>query len=74
VIHSFVESKTDMIKNLFAIKCFFQLSEKQPVVLSNQPVVLLLGVLKKVENCFGLVDLTVKPNNWLFRGFNRLFL
>jgi len=40
---------------------FFQLSEKQPVILSNQPVVLLLGVLKKVENRFGLVDLTVKP-------------
>jgi len=29
---------------------FFQLSEKQPIVLWNQPVVLLLGVLKKVEN------------------------
>jgi len=40
---------------------FFQLSEKQPVVLSNQQVVLLLGVLKMVENCFDLVDLTVKP-------------
>jgi len=53
---------------------FFQLSEKQPVVLSNQPVVLLLGVLEKVENCFALVDLTVKPNNWLFHGFNQLFL
>jgi len=53
---------------------FFQLSEKQPVVLSNQSVVLLLGVLKKVENYFSLVDLTGKPNNQLFRGFNRLFL
>jgi len=40
---------------------FFQLSEKQPIVLSNQTLVLLLGVLKNVENCFGLVDLTVKP-------------
>jgi len=40
---------------------FFQLSEKQPVVLSNHPIVILLEVLKKVENCFGLVDLTVKP-------------
>jgi len=40
---------------------FFQLSEKQPIVLSNQPVVLLLGVLKKVENCFGLVEISVKP-------------
>jgi len=32
----------------------FQVSEKQPVVLSNQPVVLLLGVFEKVENCFNL--------------------
>jgi len=37
---------------------FFQLSEKQPVVLSNQPVVLLLGVFEKVGNCLSLVDLT----------------
>jgi len=42
---------------------FFQLSEKQPVVLSNQPVVLFLGVFEKVENYFSLVDLTAKPNN-----------
>jgi len=53
---------------------FFKLSEKQPVVLSNQPVVLILGVFEKVENCLSLVDLTAKPNNRLFRGFNRLFL
>jgi len=53
---------------------FFQLSEKQPVVLLNQPVVLLLGVFEKVENYLSLVDLTAKPNNQLFRGFNRLFL
>jgi len=45
---------------------FFLLSEKQPVVLSNQPVVLLLGVFEKVENCFRLVELTAKPNNRLF--------
>ena len=32
---------------------FFKLSEKQLVVLSKQPIVLLLGVFKKVENCFG---------------------
>jgi len=46
---------------------FFKLSEKQPVVLSKQPIVLskqpivlskqpivlYLGVLIKVENCFG---------------------
>jgi len=53
---------------------FFKLSEKQLVVLSNQPVVLLLGVFENVENCLSLVDLTAKPNNRLFRGFNRLFL
>ena len=35
---------------------------------------LLLGVFEKVENCLSLVDLTAKPNNRLFRGFNRLFL
>jgi len=39
----------------------FQLSEKQPVVLSNQLVVLLLGVFEKGLKLFGLVDLTVKP-------------
>ena len=32
---------------------FFKLSEKQPVVLSKQPIVLLLGVFEKVENYFG---------------------
>jgi len=53
---------------------FFQLSEKQLVVLSNQPVVVLLGVFEKVENSFSLVELTAKTNNQLFRGFNRLFL
>jgi len=34
-------------------KVFFKLSEKKPVVLSKQPIVLLLGVFEKVENCFG---------------------
>jgi len=58
----------------FLNKVFFKLSEKQPVVFSNQPVVLLLGVFEKVENCLSLVDSTAKPNNRLFRGFNRLFL
>ena len=48
---------------------FFQLSEKQHVVLPNQPVVLLLGVLKKVENCFGLVDLTVNPKQSVVSWF-----
>jgi len=32
---------------------FFKLSEKQPVVLSKQPIVLLLGAFEKVENYFG---------------------
>jgi len=32
---------------------FFKLSEKQLVVLSKQPIVLLLSVFEKVENCFG---------------------
>jgi len=36
----------------FKIKVFFKLSEKQPVVLSKQLIVLLLGVFEKVENCF----------------------
>ena len=31
---------------------FFKLSEKQPVLLSKQPIVLYLGVFRKVENCF----------------------
>jgi len=37
----------------FKNKVFFKLSEKQLVVLSKQPIVLLLGVFEKVENCFG---------------------
>jgi len=41
---------------------FFQPSEKQHVVLSNQPVVLLLEVFEKGWKLFDLVDLTVKPN------------
>jgi len=40
---------------------FFQLNEKQLVALSNQSVVLLLGVFEKGLKVFGLVDLTVKP-------------
>jgi len=32
---------------------FFKLSEKQLVVLSKQPIVLLLGVFEKVDICFG---------------------
>jgi len=36
-------------------KVFFKLSEKQPFVLPKQPIVLLLGVFEKVQNCFGLL-------------------
>jgi len=49
----FVESKAKVFLKSFKIKVFFKLSEKQPVVLSKQPIVLLLGVFEKVENCFG---------------------
>jgi len=49
----FVESKANVFKNLFKFKVFFKLSEKQPVVLSKQPIVLLLGVFEKVDNYFG---------------------
>jgi len=31
----------------------FKLSEKEPVVLLKQLIVLLLGVFEKVEDCFG---------------------
>jgi len=44
---------------------FFKRSEKQPIVLSNQPVVLVLGVFQKVEIYLSLIDLTTKPNNRL---------
>jgi len=48
---------------------FFQLSEKQPVVLSNQSVVLLLGVFEKGCKVFGLDDLTVKPKQSVVSWF-----
>jgi len=48
---------------------FFQLSKKQHVVLSNQPVVLLIGVLKKVENYFGLVDLNFQATQSVVSWF-----
>ena len=35
-------------KTFFEFKVFFKLSEKQPVVLSKQPIVLLLGAFDKV--------------------------
>ena len=65
VIHSFLESKANVFLNLFLNKVFFKRSEKQPIVLSNQPVVLVLGVFQKVEIYLSLIDLTTKPNNRL---------
>jgi len=55
------------IQNWFDLKTFlkwnvFQLREKQPVVLSNQLVVLFLGGFEKGWKLFDLVDLVVKPN------------
>jgi len=35
------------ILNLFKRKVFFKLSEKQPIVLSKEPIVLYLGVFRK---------------------------
>jgi len=59
---------------------FFKLSEKQPVVLSKQPIVLLLGVFEKVENCFGwltccqtkTIDCFVKSIDCLFENLNKI--
>jgi len=59
---------------------FFKLSEKQPVVLSKQPIVLHLGVFEKVENCFGwltccqtkTIDYFVKSIDCLFENLNRI--
>jgi len=51
------KSTLDRIQSLsifkpFELKVFFKLSEKQPVALSKQPIVLYLAILRKVENCF----------------------
>ena len=59
---------------------FFKLSEKQPVVLSKQLIVLLLGVFEKVENCFGwltcyqtkTIDCFVISIDCLFENPNRI--
>ena len=40
---------------------FFKLSEKQPVVLSKQPIVLFLGVFERVWKLFWIGSLVVKP-------------
>ena len=58
---------------------FFKLSEKQPVVLSKQPIVLLLDVFEKVENCFGwltcyqtkIIDCSVLSIDCLFENPNK---
>jgi len=59
---------------------FFKLSEKQPVVLSKQPIVLLLGVFEKVENCFDwltccqtkTIDCFVQSIDCLFENPNKI--
>ena len=59
---------------------FFKLSEKQLVVLSKQPIVFLLGVFEKVENCFGwltccqtkTIDCFVISIDCLFENPNRI--
>jgi len=50
---------------------FFKLSEKQPVVLSKQLIVLLLGVFEKVENCFGWLT-SVKPKQSIVSCFQSI--
>jgi len=59
---------------------FFKLSEKQSVVLLKQPIVLLLGVFEKVENCFGwltycqtkTIDCFVVSINCFFENPNKI--
>jgi len=56
------KSTLDWIQSLsilkpFELKVFFKLSEKQPVVLSKQPIVLYLGVFEKGWKLFLMVDL-----------------
>ena len=61
---------------------FFKLSEKQPVVLSKQPIVLLLGVFEKVANYFGwltccqtkTIDCFVLSIDCLFENPNKNFV
>ena len=61
---------------------FFKLSEKQHIVLSKQPIVLLLGVFEKVENCFGwltccqtkTIDCFMLSIDCLFENPNRNFV
>ena len=76
----FVESKAKVFLKSFKIKVSFKLTEKQPVVLSKQPIVLLLGVFEKVENCFGwltccqtkTIDCFVISIDCLFENPNRI--
>ena len=59
-------------KTFFEFKCFSKVSEKQPVVLSKQLIVLLLGVFENVENCFGwLTCCQTKTTDCLFWDPNR---
>jgi len=58
----------------FKRKVFFKLSEKQPVVLSKQPIVLYLGVFRKVENCFWwLTSCQTKTTDWFEHSTDCLF-
>ena len=58
---------------------FFKLSEKQPIVLSKQLIVLHLDVFEKVENCFGwltccqtkTIDCFVKSIDSLFENLKQ---
>jgi len=66
----FVVSKAKVFLKPFKFKVFFELSQKQPVVLSKQPIVLLLGVFEKVENCFGWLTKTI---DYFVISIDRLF-
>ena len=73
------KSTLDWIQSLsifkpFELKVFVKLNEKQPVVLSKQPIVLLLGVLKKVENSFWwLTCCQTKTIDWFALSTDCLF-
>ena len=73
------KSTLDWIQNLsilkpFELKVFFKLSEKQLVILSKQPIVLYLGILRKVENCFWwLTCYQTKTTDWFEHSIDCLF-
>ena len=58
----------------FNWKVFFKLSEKQPFIFSKQPIVLYLGVFRKVENCFWwLTCCQTKTTDWFEHSTDCLF-